>query len=221
VIGMSGINYYAHGPSEAFATMDYDLPLWSSAIKTNSQYMHAIWFSLLLDREMTKDEALERLEANPRVAITHKRSANRVFSFGRDHGYFGRILSQTVVSVPSLAVRAAGAMMLNEFAGPSRIPNGTENVWRKLPASPPGARPISWNTRARWAAARSAPAVPDARPSMSGPESTFAWSRIHSADGISGAVARAGPTRSPARSRRTSRTARRLTGVILADRGAR
>lgn len=25
VIGMSGINYYAHGPSEAFATMDYDV----------------------------------------------------------------------------------------------------------------------------------------------------------------------------------------------------
>ncbi|MFQ5967970.1 MAG: hypothetical protein ACE5MI_10220 [Acidimicrobiia bacterium] len=92
----------AHG---LFATLDHDLPLWSSALKMNSQYMHAIWFSLTLEREMTRDEAIDRLEANPRVAITHKRSANRVFSFGRDHGYYGRILSQTVVPVETLAVR--------------------------------------------------------------------------------------------------------------------
>ena len=32
-------------------------------------------------------------------------NANEVFSFGRDHGHFGRILNQTVVSVPSLNVR--------------------------------------------------------------------------------------------------------------------
>ncbi len=92
----------AHG---LFATLDYDLPLWSSALKMNSQYMHAIWFGLQLEREMTREEAIERLEANPRVAITHKRSANRVFSFGRDHGYFGRILSQTVVPIETLTVR--------------------------------------------------------------------------------------------------------------------
>jgi hypothetical protein len=28
-----------------------------------------------------------------------------IFSFGRDHGYFGRILSQTVVPIETLAVR--------------------------------------------------------------------------------------------------------------------
>ena len=28
-----------------------------------------------------------------------------IFSFGRDHGYFGRLLNQTVVSVPTLTVR--------------------------------------------------------------------------------------------------------------------
>jgi glyceraldehyde-3-phosphate dehydrogenase (NAD(P)) len=41
------------------------------------------------------------------VAITDKRSANLIFSFGRDHGYYGRILSQTVVVRPTLAVRNA------------------------------------------------------------------------------------------------------------------
>ena len=54
---------------------------------------------------MTLDEAKERLLANKRVAVTYKSSANAVFSFGRDHGYFGRILSQTVVALETLAVR--------------------------------------------------------------------------------------------------------------------
>ena len=92
----------AHG---LFATMGYDLNIFSSAMKLNTQYMHAIHFSLTLDREMTVGEAVDRLVQNKRVAVTHKRSANQVFSFGRDHGYFGRILSQTVVALDTLTVR--------------------------------------------------------------------------------------------------------------------
>jgi glyceraldehyde-3-phosphate dehydrogenase (NAD(P)) len=37
--------------------------------------------------------------------MTDKRSSNLIFSFGRDHGYYGRILSQTVVVTPTLMVR--------------------------------------------------------------------------------------------------------------------
>lgn len=92
----------AHG---LFATLGYDLNLFSSAVKINTQYMHAIHFSLTLDREISLEEVRERLAANPRVAVTHKRSANQVFSFGRDHGYYGRILSQTVVALETLTVR--------------------------------------------------------------------------------------------------------------------
>lgn len=92
----------AHG---LFETLGYDLNLFSSALKLNTQYMHSIHFSLTLDRETTVDEAIERLDANTRIAVTLKRSANEVFSFGRDHGYFGRILSQAVVSLDTLAVR--------------------------------------------------------------------------------------------------------------------
>jgi glyceraldehyde-3-phosphate dehydrogenase (NAD(P)) len=98
----------AHG---IFETLGYDLNLYSSALKVNTQYMHAIHFRLELDRPVTVDEAVDRLTANARVAITYKRSANQVFSFGRDHGYFGRILSQTVVPIETLAVRG------NELVG--------------------------------------------------------------------------------------------------------
>ena len=97
--------HHARDAHHLFETLGYDLPLWSSAVVLNTQYMHAIHFSLTLDHEITVDEAIERLAANTRIALTRKRSANVVFSFGRDHGYFGRILSQTVVPTETLAVR--------------------------------------------------------------------------------------------------------------------
>ena len=74
-------------------------------MKLNTQYMHSIWFQVGFDRDVTRDEVIERLRANPRVAVTDKKQANVVFSFGRDHGYYGRILSQTVVVLPTLQVR--------------------------------------------------------------------------------------------------------------------
>jgi glyceraldehyde-3-phosphate dehydrogenase (NAD(P)) len=97
--------HHARDAHELFESLGYDLNLYSSAMKLNSQYMHAIHFSLTLDREVTLEEMKERLAANKRVAITYRKSANSVFSFGRDHGYFGRILSQTVVAVETMAVR--------------------------------------------------------------------------------------------------------------------
>jgi len=97
--------HHARDANHLFSTLGYDLNLFSSAIKLNTQYMHSIHFSLTLDHEMSLDEVKERLMSNTRVAVTYKRSANSVFSFGRDHGYYGRILSQTVVSLDTLAVR--------------------------------------------------------------------------------------------------------------------
>jgi glyceraldehyde-3-phosphate dehydrogenase (NAD(P)) len=97
--------HHARDAHHLFETLGHDLPVFSSAIKLNTQYMHALHFSLELDREITVDEAVDRLRANTRVALTYKRSANQIFSFGRDHGHFGRILSQTVVPFETLAVR--------------------------------------------------------------------------------------------------------------------
>jgi len=89
-----------------FNTMGIDLSnIFSSAIKVNTQYMHTIWFSIRLKRKVTVDEVVRRLRSNDRVALSNKMSANSIFSFGRDYGHYGRILSQTVVSVPSLAVK--------------------------------------------------------------------------------------------------------------------
>jgi glyceraldehyde-3-phosphate dehydrogenase (NAD(P)) len=81
-----------------------DLDLFSSAIKLNTQYMHTLWFQLKVRRPTNVERLLTAVEANRRVAVTYKKSANTVFSFGRDHGNFGRILSQTVLPVRSLVV---------------------------------------------------------------------------------------------------------------------
>lgn len=87
-----------------YKTLGIDLNVFSSALKLNTQYMHCIWFDVKLDKKMTKEEAIQRFIDNPRVAITYKRAANLVFSFGREHGHFGRILDQTVIVVPTIHV---------------------------------------------------------------------------------------------------------------------
>jgi glyceraldehyde-3-phosphate dehydrogenase (NAD(P)) len=74
-------------------------------MKLPTQYMHTIWFDLRMRKPLSREEAIQRLMENPRVALTEKSSATLVFSFGRDHGYYGRILSQTVVCLPSLTTR--------------------------------------------------------------------------------------------------------------------
>lgn len=88
-----------------FQTLGYDLNLFSSAIKINTQYMHSIWFNLRVRRAMTRDEVLDKLQANPCVALTEKTMSSPIFSFGRDHGYYGRLMNQTVVSAPTVTVR--------------------------------------------------------------------------------------------------------------------
>lgn len=97
--------HHARDAHDLFATMGHDLRLHSSAIKLNTQYMHTLHFQVTLNREITTEEVVDRFHANSRVALTYRRSANQVFSFGRDHGYYGRILSHAVVSVPSVTVR--------------------------------------------------------------------------------------------------------------------
>jgi glyceraldehyde-3-phosphate dehydrogenase (NAD(P)) len=99
--------HHARDAYHVFQTLGAKLNLFSSAIKLPTQYMHTLWFDLDLQHDTTLEEVKASLRANPRVACTNKRSVNQIFSFGRDHGYFGRILSQTVVPVPTLIVPSA------------------------------------------------------------------------------------------------------------------
>lgn len=103
--------HHARDSYHLFATLGEKLNLYSSAIKINTQYMHTLWFDLQLTEETTLEEVKALLRNNPRVAITNKRSSNQIFSFGRDHGYFGRILSTTVIPISTVAVPSPGKVV--------------------------------------------------------------------------------------------------------------
>ena len=92
--------------------MGYELDLFSSAIKINTQYMHILHFNLLLDKTFSINEVIDRFKENDRIAITNKIDSCEVFSFGRDHGHYGRILNQAVISLPSLHIKNG-----NELSG--------------------------------------------------------------------------------------------------------
>lgn len=97
--------HHARDAYHLFRTNGMELNLWSSALKLNTQYMHCIYFTLKLKRAVTKEEVIQRFKRYEFISLTKKQSACEVFSFGRDHGYFGRLLNQTVVVEPSLEVR--------------------------------------------------------------------------------------------------------------------
>lgn len=96
--------HHARDAYHLFLTRGEKLNLFSSAIKISTQYMHTLWFDLELAFDTTLEGVKAALRNNSRVALTLKRSSNQIFSFGRDHGYFGRILSQTVVPASTISV---------------------------------------------------------------------------------------------------------------------
>jgi len=97
--------HHARDAFKLFDTMNIKLNIFSSAMKLNSQYMHIQHFYLKLKNNTNMQSIISKFEKNDRIALTDKVAANEVFSFGRDHGHFGRILNQSVVSVPSLNLR--------------------------------------------------------------------------------------------------------------------
>ena len=97
--------HQARDAHDLFKTLGLDLNLFSTAAKINTQYMHMTYFNLCLRRQISVEEIIQRLKSNRRVALTQKNLSSLVFSFGRDHGLFGRILNQTVVPIRSLMVK--------------------------------------------------------------------------------------------------------------------
>jgi len=96
--------HHARDAYHLFQTKGLELNLFSSAVKLPTQYMHSLWFDLRLKRPTTLKALKTRIKANDRIAITEKKDANTVFSFGRDQGHFGRILNQTVIPLSTLTM---------------------------------------------------------------------------------------------------------------------
>ncbi|MCW4031767.1 MAG: hypothetical protein NWF08_00015 [Candidatus Bathyarchaeota archaeon] len=122
--------HQARDAAHLFATLGYDFDLFSSAIKLPTQYMHVIWFDLNLNKEIMDDDLLSKIQDNKRIAITHKDMTSLVFSFGRDHGHYGRILNQTVIALPSLHIRNG-----NEVLGFSFTPQDGNSLMSSVAAT--------------------------------------------------------------------------------------
>ena len=65
-------SHHAKDASELFATLGYKLNLFSSAMKINTQYMHVLWFALKTKEPTSRNEVIDKLEANKLVSITTK-----------------------------------------------------------------------------------------------------------------------------------------------------
>ena len=85
--------HHAKDAYDLFRTKNKFVNIYSSALKVNSQYMHIIRFNMVVYGHVSKENLISRFRENKFVALSHKTAANKVFSFGRDHGYYGRIFN--------------------------------------------------------------------------------------------------------------------------------
>jgi len=77
------------------------------------------------------------------VATTYKHTANSIFSFGRDHGFFGRILNQTVIPMDTLALSGGG----RELVGFCFTPQDGNSILSSIAASAWGLDPENYEKR--------------------------------------------------------------------------
>lgn len=100
--------HHARDVHNLYTTLGLDLKLFSTAIKVPTQYMHTLYFDIRVKKSVTKAEIQKRFQTGPALSVTHKKTANTVFAFGRDHGYMGRLLNQTVLAQNTVAVLEGG-----------------------------------------------------------------------------------------------------------------
>ena len=97
--------HHARDVFELFQQEGENLNLFSSAIKLPTQYMHTLWFNLSFTENIDLADILDELISSEFLMSTEKLSSNKVFSFGRDHGYHGRLLSHGIIAKDSLHVK--------------------------------------------------------------------------------------------------------------------
>ncbi|HPF34044.1 MAG TPA: hypothetical protein P5571_07345 [Candidatus Krumholzibacteria bacterium] len=129
--------HHARDAWHLFNTMGHDLKLFSSAIKLNTNLMHTLQFHLKVRKPVTHAELMQRCEENDRIAMSYKKTANSIFSFGRDHGFYGRILNQTVIPYNGIHVSEDGTEItgfcFTPQDGNSLLSSVAASVWALYP----------------------------------------------------------------------------------------
>lgn len=128
--------HHARDAALLYNTLNVEPNIFSSAMKVNSQYMHIVHFNIKLNEKITLDQLYERISVNKQVAITHKMNTGKVFSFGRDHGHYGRLMNETVIVKPTLHVRNDNEVMGYSFTpqdGNSLLSSMAATLWFLYP----------------------------------------------------------------------------------------
>jgi len=134
--------HHARDAYHLLQTKGLELNLFSSAVKLNTQYMHSLWFDLRVKKATTLESLKKRIAANDRIAVTDKKDANAVFSFGRDQGHFGRILNQTVIPLSTLTMPSE-----NRVVGFCFTPQDGNSLLSSLAAAIRMIHPKDWEKR--------------------------------------------------------------------------
>jgi len=127
---MSFGTYQGADVARLFESIGYNLDIHCSSLKVNTQYLHTVHFSVQLDHKITLPEIIDKMEEDPLIALTNKRMAGTVLAFIREMGYQGRILNQSVVSVPSLQI-----VNDNEITGFSFSPQDGNSILSSIAAA--------------------------------------------------------------------------------------
>lgn len=104
--------HHARDVWHLYQTRGLDLKLFSTAMKVPTQYMHTLYFDMRLKQPTSEEDIIAHFHDHPGLSTTYKKSANSVFAFGRDHGYMGRILNQTVLARNTLKVLEGGTRVV-------------------------------------------------------------------------------------------------------------
>ncbi len=135
--------HHARDVHHLFKTLGVNIKTYSSSVKIPTQYMHTLWFDIKLKRKTNLEEVRNRFIENPLVAVTERRAANEVFSFGRDHGYYGRILNQIVISLPTVEVMNDG----HEVVGFALTPQDGNSLLSTIAATLWYLYPEDWQSK--------------------------------------------------------------------------
>jgi len=99
--------HHARDVHDLFKTTGKFYNVYSSACKINSQLMHALRFDISVhtNQTLSNNVVLNTFKENNKIALTHHKTSNKIFSYGREFGYYGRILNQVVVPRHTLGIQ--------------------------------------------------------------------------------------------------------------------
>ena len=99
--------HHAKDAHSLLCTLGIDANIFTSECKIPTQYMHCLYFNICLENNaqgMSVNDVVDMFRKNKMISISEKTTSNQIFSFGRDYGHFGRLLTQTVISKPTLSL---------------------------------------------------------------------------------------------------------------------